>query len=287
MASPIFQRTWEIAVDTTRYVGIRVQFQVERSLKPEPNTTEVKLYNLTADQRRRITQSKTPQVRLAAGYKQTGLASIFLGNLVLVQHAIDGPDIITTISAGDGTKEIKTARAKLSFGSGTRTDVVLQALAASLGVKPGNVQAAAAKLRTGRAASIYLEGTIMSGPTAREINHLCRSAGFEWSIQDGALQILENGAALAGLATRLDSTSGLVGSPTVDTKGKVKCKSLILPSLTPGRVIDLRSKFVSGQYRIEKVQFQGDTHDTDWYAEIEAGPTASQLILDKQNQRHR
>ena len=48
---------------------------------------------------------------------------------------------------------------------------------------------------------------------AEQLTELCRSAGLEWSVQSGVLQLLPRGRALQRSAVVLSSDTGLVGSP--------------------------------------------------------------------------
>lgn len=100
---------------------------------------------------------------------------------------------------------------------------------------------------------------------------LCRSAGLEWSIQDGCLQLLNIGEALStNEAIQLDSSTGLIGSPSVDSQGVLEFTTLLIPGIAPGVLVDMDSLFVKGGYRIEKVRYQGETVGQDWYAHCTA-----------------
>lgn len=265
----LHQRSVELSVDNIATRGNRITFRVEKTAKPDPNTAEVVAYNLTDDQRDHISALKAPLVRLAAGY-QTDLTQIFYGELIHVVHEVDGADIKTTMTTGDGIEAYRKARINISFGPKTKAETVFKALIKSLGVKRGNSDKFFTQLRTGIKAQIFLSGTAMSGSAAAEMTALTRSAGLEWSIQDGNLQILDRNKALDKFAIKLTPRTGLIGSPSISNKGICTGKSLIIKDMFPGRQIEVDSRFVKGRFRLEKVTYSGDTHGQDWYCEFEA-----------------
>lgn len=269
----LLRRSIELSVDTLKLTGHRIEFDVTKTLKPDPNQCQVRIYNLTDDQRKLLTDSKTPSVRLAAGYAGDGLTQLFYGKAFHVVHEFKDADIITTIGTSDGGDECSKARINQSFGPNTKIDTVLRAIVKSLGLKEGNTAKIALALRNSRAADIYLHGTVVSGSCAGELTHLCRSAGLEWSVQDGALQFVELNKAVDNFAVRLTPTTGLIGSPSVNNKGVVSGQCLIIQGMAPGRQIEIDSRFVKGRYIVGKIHWHGDTESDEWLCDFEASKT--------------
>lgn len=277
MTATLKNKAIELAVDTLKINGNRITFNVERTIKPDPNTAEVVIYNLLESQRDALSSKGNALVRLAAGYN-TDLTQIFYGTLIHVIHSVEGADILTTLSTGDGIEEYRKKRINLSFGPKTPASTVYRTLIKALNLKPGNSDKFVHRFSTGIMANIFLSGTALSGSAAQELTALCRSASLEWSIQDGALQILDLNKAIDNFAIKLGGPDnhGLVGSPSISNKGIVTGKSLILPDMYPGRQIELDSKFLKGRYRLEKCSYIGDTHGLDWYCEFEGKGATSQ-----------
>ncbi len=251
--------------------GLRVSFKAKRDLKPEPNSCDVKIYNLSPDQRANLTKAKAPVVSLTAGYADDN-TQIFFGQAVHVRHERAGPDIITTVSTSDGGEKYQKSRIKQSFGPRTKAGEVLRSLVRSLGVKAGNLEAAARKLDQGKGASVYIEGVTLTGHSATLITALCRSAGLEWSIQDDGIQIIEVGSSVAQSAIVLHERL-LIGTPSISGSNVVEGRTFIQKDFVPGRQVQIRSEFVSGAFRLEKCSYQGDTHTDDWAVDFEAkGP---------------
>lgn len=257
----------------------RVAFRVEKTLQPKPNKCEVSIYNLSREQRAQIEElSVKPDtaakeagvpVLIEAGYKSTEASQIFLGDLRTVSSKREGADWITTIESGDG-ELAKQNPIAISYGPQTSPDIALRAIVRALGVSDGNVNAIAIKLRTTGAGTLFPKRAVMSGAAFTHLDHFARSAGFEWSIQDGAIQLINRGKILDGFAFRLSKSSGLIDSPAVDHKGLLTCKMLIQPGVKPGSLIVLDSATASGNYRIERATWEGDTYDIPWYITVEA-----------------
>jgi len=270
----IFGRYLDLQVDTIRIlhdppnVSLRVAFDCTKSLRKEPNEATIKIYNLSPDHRSQLTKVAQPAVSLVAGYKEEHTA-LFLGQAVHVHHERYGPDIITTVSTTDSGHQFQTGRIHKSFGPRTKAGDVLKALAASLGVKPGNLSSAVAKLNSGKAADVYIEGVTLAGHTAHHLDMLCRSAGLEWSIQEGKLQFLDVGQALGTIAIRLDETN-MTTTPSVSAGDIVEGQTFIQSDFLPGRQVQIAAEFVTTAARLEKCHYTGDTHADEWFVDFQA-----------------
>jgi hypothetical protein len=102
------------------------------------------------------------------------------------------------------------------------------------------------------------------------MTRVAQSLGFEWSIQEGALQLLQNAEPLAATATLLTPSTGLVGTPSIDVGGILTAQALMIPDIFPGRLIVLESERLTGNYRVETCNYSGNTAGPDWYIDIEA-----------------
>lgn len=283
--SLLFDRVWRVVVAANLgaiRAGLQVDkhrcyWRVEKTHKPEPNKGELKIWNLSRQQRAQIEEMRPKigsttgiPVLIEGGYKSTGLSQIFLGDLRTAWSERVGPDWITTIESGDGEQAIKNAQLDVAYGPRTSPEVALRAIVKALGVGDGNVAKTMAKLRATGVANLFEHRIPISGSAADHLTNFTRSAGLEWSIQDGALQITDRGRALDGFAVRLNSTSGLVESPTVDPKGVLTARMFLQPSIRVGALLVLDSLTVQGNWRIERAAWECDTHGRPWYVTVEA-----------------
>ncbi len=302
MASRLFDRRVRVVLHTLEVTDLRIAFHASRSLRKNPNTCEIRIWNLNADHQRELQDQKSIPLRLEAGYAAppTGaplsdaaaaaldaigvsstpglqLPVLFNGELRRAFTSREGGDLVTTISSGDGEKKGQEQRIKVSYRPGLRWRKLLTDLAKSAGVGIGNALSAVGDLSSLEIST----GISMSGSSLDQLDNLMASQGFEMSVQNGELQVLGGGAALSGTAVELSEATGLVDAPEPGSDGKIKVRALLQPGLEPGRLVKLVSERVNGTFRVEQWDAIGDTHGQDWYAELEVGevlPTAPSLL---------
>lgn len=266
-AARIVVDTIELASDPDKPQSLDVRFSVERSLKPEPNTAEIQIWNLSPDHRSQLEELDRVSCTIEAGYADR-MSLLYAGTIRTTFTERQGPDLVTTLHTGDGEKEYQQSRINLSIAKGTPNVSVLDQVVAKLGIDVGNLASAAGALAA--EPLIFPAGGVLSGSASQILSRIAQSLGFEWSIQGGALQILRTNAGLAATATKLTPDTGLVGVPSVDTKGILTAQALLIPEIFPGRLVVLESARLSGNYRIQKCAYTGDTAGAEWYVSIEA-----------------
>lgn len=87
----------------------RITFDIEKDDGSNPNKAKISIYNLNEDSRNFIEQDKTALI-LQVGYGDN-LSVLFFGDLAKngVTNKRVGPDIITTLEAGDSEEIIRSA----------------------------------------------------------------------------------------------------------------------------------------------------------------------------------
>lgn len=269
MGKPLFGREAHLVIGTTDVTGMDFEFQVKRTLKPEPNTAQIRVYNLSESTRKSLEESfpgnkdaAPVPVKLEAGY--TGAVSqIYYGDVRNCQTVIDGPDVITMLDTGDKENALRTQRCQVPLGPGTTPAQALQAIATALGVGLGTLASAQAGLASKGLASL---GRLrLSGYAATLLTDFCNSAQLEWSVQNGVLQILDIGGALQGTPVLLTPDTGLIESPARDNKGIVSATTLMIPDMRPGARVVFDAKYLGGFFRIIEVTTAGDTLGKDWF----------------------
>ena len=264
----LFKRSYELKIGDTDISGLDMAFQIEKTILFEPNTCEIKIWNLNEENRSilRAHRHHVP-VMLKAGYEGS-LGLLFKGNLSEVFSMREGPDWVTTIRSGDGLKVLQTARVSKSFAAGTLVVDVLKEVARTLGLATGD---AITFLEKHGGIKRFPSGAAVSGSSALQLQKLLRSVGMSASIQDGTLQVLPHGKALEQSAVLLSPERGLVGSPDMSNRLVMRARSLLNPELFPGRKVKIESSEIKGRvFRIERVNFSGETFGPNWYADIEA-----------------
>jgi phosphate/sulfate permease len=267
----LYDRRYKLQVDTLVVTELQIAFEVKRSLSAKTaNAAEIKLTNLSGETRKRLQGMRDVFISLEAGYVE-GTSVVFRGLLHEAFSAREGDEWVTTVSSQDAAKERKTKRIQKSFPAGTKVGDIIVACAKALEVGLGNVQNAAGSAElVGVTPSTTQTGYVASGDALSALDRVCRSCGIEWSIQDNQLQLLQLGQPTGEQGIVLSPESGLIGSPELGKGGVVRCRTLMIPNLLPGRRVELRTRHVTGVYRVETTQHKGDFASVDnWGIELE------------------
>lgn len=272
-------------VSTGGIGGLRVDYVVNKSLKnTTPSTADIKVYNFNPAHRKALSGAQKLSVKLEVGY-EGGVTQIYFAEARSAWTKREGPDFITHVESTDtiarptGEKTITAAAgAKLGSKSSnlyrtTGAKVPLKdafaALTASMGIGDGNLKEALNNLRGSRVTGV--QGAALIGNAQQRMTDICRSAGLEWSIQDGNLQLVNIGQVLSTTqAIVVSADTGMVEEPAVDSQGAVTFKMLTVPGLIPGCLVNFQTLFIDGGYRVEQVRYEGSTHGNAWYAECTA-----------------
>lgn len=266
----LFGRRATLQIDTLQIDGLRMTFDVRRSLGLEPNTLEITIWNLSDDSRKQV-QRKDAAIILQAGYEDTQ-EQIFSGNVRTSSHNRDGTDWTTKVKSGDGETAFRTARVAESFKKGTKRTDIIRSIADATGLPIGNIMDKARQGDISGALVDAAKGLVASGGAVNTLDKEMRNLGYQLSIQDGQLQALAATETTNEQAMLLSPTSGLIGSPEPGDDGVMRVKSLLQPGARPGRKTKVESRAVDGFYRIEKVRHYGDTRGQDWYSDLELKP---------------
>lgn len=266
----LFDRRWRVQIGTLDVSQCAIKFKVSRSLYGYAGTAEIEVRNLTKEHRDEILASprRTTFVEVMAGYAE-GMSLIFRGDKRKTIPVREGGDWIVKITAGDGEHALRNARVGRSFAAGSTVQQVVQHIADVMGVGVGNAASALRGATLGGLDGVFPEGTMLYGLAAEELTRLTSSTGLTWSVQDGALQILPRGGALAREALSLGPDTGLLGAPEVVNRRTCNVKTLLIPGLVPGQQVVLASDVVHGVWRISKAEYAGDTHGLEWTASLE------------------
>lgn len=284
--TPLFLRKYRIQVKDLDVTEMRCVFKITRSLRSVPNTAELSIYNLNEDHRKSLEQMPDrpnnvtlkqaiaaphiyPMLQIEAGYS-SGTHLLYLGEVRTAHSVIEGASIVTKLATGDGEKEQQQSRINVPIGAKASIDIALTALVSALGIGEGNLRAMLSKVKLNDASNMYVKGGVLSGSASNEMDAFCKSANLDWSIQNGQLLLLNRTAPIATQGIVLNSDTGLIESPSIDNKGIVSFKTLMIPNLEPGRRVVFDSKFVKGEYRVDDCTYTGDTEGKEWYIDCKA-----------------
>lgn len=277
----LFDQRYRLQIDTIEITALRVRFEVQRSLSAKvPNDCKVEVHNLSEATRKKLQTLTTPFVSLEAGYAQ-GMSLVFRGDLREVWSTKRGTEWVTTVTSGDGEKARKSRRVFKTFPANTLVSQVMVECCKALKVGMGNAEKKALKAALWNVKPArFHTGYVLSGDALSQLDRVCRSCGLEWSIQDNQLQLLDRGRPLEEKGILLSSATGLLDSPEPQfgkkKKGTVRCRTLMIPGLYPGRRVELQSRHINGIFRVETTHCSGDFESDNWGYDVELkSPQAS------------
>jgi hypothetical protein len=277
----LFDRVYRLLVGqrgTTRGIEItelHIQFEIKKSAKKSPNRSTIRIWNLQKGTRDEFEKPDTRCVLYAGYADDAGAQLIFQGGVTYAWTKSERADIITEFELGDGAQEMRDSTISVGYARGVKSTQVLNDIARQMGTPltlPSN-----APERT------WENGLSYYGSATGLLDKVTQGTGLEWSVQNGDLQVIQQGMVTTRQGIELALDSGLVYSPERVRKSKSehkkkatvkpeydgwRVKSLLMPMLNPGDRIKLSSRFVSGIFRIQEIKHQGDSHEGDWISEM-------------------
>lgn len=266
--------------------GLNVSFEVEKNLetgKEGANSANVRIYNLSDDTRKQI--SATGQyLILKVGYKDnTGTEVIYKGDIDLISHKHVPPNVVTHIECQDRGK--LSTKLSLSFKAGTQGKNVLRQIISLAGITLNSDAGL-----SGIIDQVFNQGFAFNGSAMEALNKVTGKLGAEWSLQNGELKLLTEGATDQKRAVVLSPESGLIDSPEREFKKKTKeqqgsfeqvedsetdttpitrAKALLHPKLEPGNLVKIVSREFNAFFKIVRVRHVGETFGQDWTSDLE------------------
>ncbi len=249
---------------------MKIEFSVSKGLESSQNTASISIWNL-AEKHRNAVGKELDDIVLEAGYLPPegggNVGVIFAGQMRDVEHKRDGPDIITTLSCGDGDKPFRRATISKTFPAGTPVEDVVEEIYKQFeaeGLKRGEWKFPDELPKLKRPYS-------MCGSCTREMDRLGRSHGFYWSSQNGVMEIVPGDGTIGGVVL-ISPQSGMVDTPTITDNG-VKVSSLLNPEIRPGRRVRIESETLEmnaegGVYRVSQCTYAGSNRDADFIVQV-------------------
>jgi hypothetical protein len=290
----LFDRVYKLQVGQgtqgVEITDLRINFEIIKSSKKNPNRNRVQVWNMQRSTRQMCEKPDTRCI-LYAGYGEgDGPILIFTGGVVVAWSRYELPDIVTEFELTDGGQEIRDTAISVGYDKHVKSSQVLNDVSKKMGLPlnmPSNL-----------IDRVWQNGLSFYGPARTLLDKVTMSAGHEWSIQNGNLQVIEKGMVTTRQGVVISSDSGLVGSPERERKayegqakkpskkGKSdplkewdgwKVKTLLMPQINPGDRVELDTRDVKGVFRCDYLTHRGDTHDGDWQSELKVIDPAKPL----------
>ena len=242
---------------------IRIKFKITKTSESSANQAHIELYNLNSDSRGFLGSEGLVCI-LKAGYRGVdnfgvSMDTIFSGDINHIKHERKDTDIVSTLECGDAQKKLTKSHAEQSFKKGSKVKHVIKTLVDKLGIPIGRMD--------DLSESSFPHGITLSGNIKELLDKLVAREGKEWHVQDGELYIIDPKKKDTSKAIVISQDTGLIGIPVAQEKG-LEITTLLIPSLKPGRVIQLISSDKSGFFFVREAVYEGDTLEGQWQVKV-------------------
>lgn len=276
MGDLLHGRTCEVVIGPPGQEGIsirdlRIRFDIEKKVGKEANTARVTITNLSESSRRAI-REEGDVLYLTAGYEGSAKL-LYSGDVAGVEHSYERPDWNTVITCDDSSKVLASPFTK-SYAEGTPLSSVVADVASAFTGWAGKARGVI-KTITGTLS----RGGSFAGAIRDVLDDLERTMNrrFRFTVNDGIINVVEDGDSIYPDAVLLSAETGMIGSPRRierdDKGGKrfygAEATSLLNGDLQPGRAMEIESKAIKGSFVITRVMHRGDTHGQEWNSTAE------------------
>lgn len=261
--------------------ALHVTFDLEKTDSESGNTGKVTIDNLS-DEHKAILNEKGCVVEISAGYIGTGVYIIFVGGVSNTTEELGEADRTVNIELIDGFSNFDRP-GTMSMNDVVTGGMVLDEIKEQMGVESVLITPTAQEKLE---AAMYDNGYCFVGRMKEALHKLCVKAGLSFTLQNGTLQIYEEGEAVTNQVFVLSKETGLISIPrkiTISQSGDSTAATASYGDSTvesgiPGYeveyfingaigindLVELRSNQISGVFRVHTQHYEGDNYDGDW-----------------------
>lgn len=238
-----------------RWTENRIAFKVEKKVTKTTNEAQIELFNPN-EQSVAAFQAPGVIVRLFAGYEFP--KQIFQGDPINngVNLERSSEDRVLKIEAQDGGRLLESAQVNETFTTATDLSQVLQRLSDNFGFEVGNLR--------GAENIEFPNGINLNGKMDLVLDRLGSMSNADWSIQDGALQMVKDNGDTGEPAVLFSTQNGNLKSVVRKDKGKIEMTAVLEGSIKPGRRFVVESESINGIFKAQDVSFNGDNWSSDF-----------------------
>ena len=259
---------------------LRVGFKVVKTYMGFPSQATIYLYNLNTEFMKAVVSKRYSKVTLNAGYIGND-TTLFAGEIKNARITRQGVDTVFTIYATDSGRAWERSTFSKTYDTGVAIRLMLQDLISSMeGVTEGDINAADGFPQK--------EVEVFSGASHKSMQRLAEDYNFDWTINNGVLDIAVRQRVLEpDNIVIVSAATGMIGSPTTTEIGvdvKVLMNPFMIPfrqlEVTGVRIFDIKMgnlffrdglpSTVNGLFKMREVIHKGDTRALDWYTEVVA-----------------
>ena len=283
-----------------------LEFEINKSNDAQANKGYITITNASDDFVNYLQQNADNHlaVMLDAGYEDQGMTTLFMGGVSHFEDSWDGSLIVrkTKLTLGDGELALSVASTARAYKTGTNLNTILNDLLDDLSIPRGRV------IPYDDSETLKFSKSF-TGRAGDNLRMLGQATGRTFTVQDNSAYFTKVGYGLKQQVIELSSETGLIGIPTprvmsakqqfeiqkkIDKTKKEELKakyarkediglvveSLLNGALVPELTVYLKSRYITGFYKILEVSHTGsyESDGADWKTELKLAEVAGKLI---------
>lgn len=283
-----------------------LEFEILKSNDAQANKGYITITNASDDFVNYLQQNADNHlaVMLDAGYEDQGMTTLFMGGVSHFEDSWDGSLIVrkTKLTLGDGELALSVASTARAYKTGTKLNTILNDLLDDLSIPRGRV------IPYDDSETLKFSKSF-TGRAGDNLRMLGQATGRTFTVQDNSAYFTKVGYGLKQQVIELSAETGLIGIPTprvmsakqqfeiqkkIDKTKKEELKakyarkediglvveSLLNGSLVPELTVYLKSRYITGFYKILEVSHTGsyESDGADWKTELKLAEVAGKLI---------
>ena len=283
-----------------------LEFEILKSNDAQANKGYITITNASDDFVNYLQQNADNHLAamLDAGYEDQGMTTLFMGGVSHFEDSWDGSLIIrkTKLTLGDGELALSVASTARAYKTGTKLNTILNDLLDDLSIPRGRV------IPYDDSETLKFSKSF-TGRAGDNLRMLGQATGRTFTVQDNSAYFTKVGYGLKQQVIELSAETGLIGIPTprvmsakqqfeiqkkIDKTKKEELKakyarkediglvveSLLNGSLVPELTVYLKSRYITGFYKILEVSHTGsyESDGADWKTELKLAEVAGKLI---------
>jgi len=244
----------------------KLTFECSKTEVSSSNVGTITISGLQKETRESIVTGRNIVGILEAGYVENdGLQLMFYGDVVEVNHQIQKPDVVTSITIADGFNAIKEKRINISFKKKTPLSQIVKKCIESIGL-PVNSTFSYLNLP-----NTMIESTIAyTGAASELLDRMCEDNGLQWSVQNGSVKICSV-SSTDNVVHQSSFIKNMITQTETDFNG-YEFDALLMPKVEPYGKIKMQSSTMQEpvNLRVSEVKHSGDFWGDKWTTTVKA-----------------
>jgi len=271
LAWPYIKLDKPIPKNNVAFTGLKTAFTVKKNLEKKENEADIEIYNVSKDTYSILEGTdEIYKVKLIVGYGEAK-HQLFFGDIEEASYVKDGPNWVLIITGKDGQKDIQDSLIDKSYRGGSDLKNILIDTIKSLPSEnfanfKDSLKWIKDNIIDGKKTN---NGVTLTGKVFDNLQVLLKSFNASMSFQDGKAQIIWDNSNTKDDIVLISPSSGLIESPKRKDEG-IEFRCLLIPLLKPGALIKIESRSITDYFRIDNIDFKGDTYGNDWECRCEA-----------------